>query len=114
MEEKDQRWEVSIPCSIEWGDRTTTGTVVNISLESALITIENVVPPEGTVLILILQVDPEEVRFKGKMGPKVVHAGWEPKNQVGIGLLGVQFQEPRQDIMKKLSLLIPSLSENDD
>ena len=114
MKEKDQRWEISIPCSIEWDKRTITGTAVNVSLESALITIVDVVPPEGALLILILQTDQGEVRFEGKMGPKVIHAGWEPKDQVGIGFLGVEFQEPRQDVNKKLSRLVPALSGNDD
>jgi hypothetical protein len=114
MEEKDQRWEISIPCSIQWDDRTMTGTVVNISLESALITIVDVVPPEGALLILILQTDQGEVRFEGKLGHKVVHAGWQPKDQLGIGLLGVEFQDPRPEVKKKLSRLIPALSGNDD
>ena len=56
MAERDQhqRWEVSLPCSLEWDDRTTTGTVVNLSLQSALITLVDVVPPHETPLTLIL------------------------------------------------------------
>ena len=116
MAEKDQyqRWEVSLPCSIEWDDRTISGTVVKLSLQSALITLVDVVPPEEAPLILILQTDQGEVRFEGKMGPKVVHAGWEPRDQVGIGLLGIEFQEPHQAVKAKLSRVIPALSGNDD
>ena len=116
MAEKDQyqRWEVSLPCSIEWDDRTLSGTVVKLTLRSALITLVDVVPPEGAPLILTLQADQGEVRFEGKMGPKVVHAGWEPRNQVGLGFLGVEFEEPYEVVKEKLHRFIPAPSENDD
>ena len=62
MAEKDQyqRWEVSLPCSIEWDDRTLSGTVIKLTLRSALITLVDVVPPEGAPLILTLQADQGE------------------------------------------------------
>ena len=112
--EPQQRWEISLPCSLEWDDRTTTGHVVNLSLRSALITLVDVVPPEGSPLILILQTDQGEVRFEGKMGPRIVHAGWEARDQIGIGLLGIEFQEPQQAVQEKLGRLIPALSGNGD
>ena len=116
MAERDQhqRWEVSLPCSLEWDDWTTTGTVVNLSLQSALITLVDVVPAPEAPLTLILQTDQGEVRFQGKMGPRVVHAGWEPRDQVEIGLLGIEFQEPQQAVEEKPGRLLPPRSGNDD
>ena len=105
--DKDQRWEVSIPCSLAWEDRSTTGTVVNLSLHTALVTIVDIVPPEGTSSTLTLETDQGEVHLQGRMGPKVVHAGWEPRDQMGIGLLGINFEESPEEIRQKLGPLIP-------
>ncbi|MEE2840466.1 MAG: hypothetical protein VYC91_08025 [Acidobacteriota bacterium] len=72
------------------------------------------VPPREAPLTLILQTDQGEVRFQGKMGPRVVHAGWEPRDQVEIGLLGIEFQEPQQAVEEKPGRLLPPRSGNDD
>lgn len=105
--DQDQRWEVSIECSITWEDRATTGTVVTLSLQSALVTIVDIVPPEGSPCTLTLETDQGEVPLQGRMGPKVVHAGWEPKDQVGIGLLGIDFEGSPDEIREALGPLIP-------
>ena len=65
-------------------------------------------------MTLILQTDQGEVRFQGKLGPRVVHAGWEPRDQVEIGLLGIEFQEPQQAVEEKPGRLLPPRSGNDD
>ena len=91
-----------------------TGTITSLSFSGALIIKVDVVPPEGTLLVLTFQTEKGQVRLKGKLMSTVVHSGWAIRKELGVGLFGIEFQEPIQKIKEKLTPVLQPLSDKDD
>ena len=56
LEDRDRRrfhrWDVSIPCNVEWEDTIIRGQIANLSEGGASITQVNAVPSEGARVLL--------------------------------------------------------------
>ena len=109
LEDRDRRrfhrWEVSIPCTVEWEDTIIRGQIANLSYGGALITQVNAVPSEGARVLLTFQTRVGGVRLKNKLVARVVYVILEAmeKSSIGsIGLFGVEFEEPPEQVKGKL------------
>lgn len=113
LEDRDkrqfQRWKVSIPCTVEWGDTITRGQIANLSYGGALITEVDAVPPEGTPFIVRFQVEKEQVELEGKLvhtinlsfrGPLIMQVTAVEGGQVGA--FGIKFQGSPEELGLKL------------
>jgi len=55
---KNERWEVSIPCTVTHMGETTKGKITNLSLGGAFITeLTGLIPLEGTIITVHCQVE---------------------------------------------------------
>ncbi len=108
LEDRDRRrfhrWEVSIPCNVEWEDTIIRGQIANLSYGGALITQVNAVPSEGARVLLTFQARVGGVRLKNKLVARVVYVILEAKEVIigSIGSFGVEFEEPPEQVKTKL------------
>ncbi len=105
LEDRDRRrfprWEVCIPCTVEWEGTIIRGQIANLSNGGALITQVNAVPSEGARVLLTFQARVEEVRLVAR----VVHVMLEAMEELisgSIGSFGVEFEEPPEQIKGNL------------
>ncbi len=96
------RWEVSIPCTVEWEDTIIRGQIANLSYGGALITQVDVIPPEGARVLLTFQARVGGVRLKSKLVARVVYVNLEAMEELIIGSFGVEFEEPPGQVKAKL------------
>ncbi len=108
LEDRDRRrfhrWEVSIPCNVEWEDTIIRGQIVNLSNGGALITQVNALPSEGARVLLTFQARVGGVRLVAR----VVHVMLEVMEELiigSIGSFGVEFEEPPEQMKGKFLLL---------
>jgi len=102
-----ERWETSIPCTVEWEGWSTTGRITNLSFGGALIKRVDATPPEGTRAIIRFEVKKEGLRLKGSLVAKIIRIFQEFKEEgEGMVWLGVQFEGPAEEIKAQL---IPAL-----
>ncbi len=109
LEDRDRRrfhrWDVSIPCTVEWEDTITRGQIANLSYGGASITQVNDVPSEGARVILTFQTRVGGVRLKNKRVARVVYVFLEAMEELIIGSIGsfrLKFEEPTEQVMGKL------------
>ena len=109
LEDRDTRqfhcWEVSLPCTVEWGDTIARGQIANLSYGGALITKVDAVPPEGARVLLTFQTRVGGVRLKNKLVARVVYVILEVMEELIIGSIGsfrVEFEEPTEQVMSQL------------
>ncbi len=113
LEDRDRRrfhrWEVSIPCTVEWGDMLIRGQIANLSYGGALITKVDAVPPVGALVVVRFQVEEEKMELEGRLTSRVVHTAQEIIEGGQVGSFGVEFQETEEEVRSKLSPVFRAL-----
>ena len=114
MKERRQfkRWEVSIPCTLEWGGSSTKGQIANLSFSGALIKRVNAVPSKDTPVILGFQVKKEQVEVECKLSARIVHRSRQLQESGDIIWLGVQFEESIEEVRAKLNPVFHAFASN--
>ncbi|MDA2924156.1 PilZ domain-containing protein [Acidobacteria bacterium AH-259-L09] len=97
-----KRWEILIPCTVEWQGSSTTGQITNLSFGGALIKQANAAPPKGTPVIVTFQVKKEPVELEGRLAGRIVHTFRQFTERGDIICFGVQFEEPVEEVRSKL------------
>ncbi len=112
LEDRDRRrfhrWEVCIPCNVEWEDTIIRGQIANLSYGGALITQVDALPSEGARVLLTFQTRVGGGRLKNKLVARVVYVILEAMEELisgSIGSFGVEFEEPPEQMKGKLLLL---------
>jgi hypothetical protein len=94
------RYEVYIPCSIQWQDRSYDACIHDLSKEGAFV--ETSAPaPEGSLVGILLRVAVAELQLEAT----VTHYGWYMTAVRNFDGLGVQFQNlspQASDILREL------------
>jgi hypothetical protein len=85
------RYEVSIPCVVEWHHYSVTGQIIDLSLGGALIDCPTTLPPPGALVMV------EFRHHKVRIGKAISRVVWVPE----LGRVGVQFEDA-ESIMPKL------------
>ena len=111
MEERRRfkRSAVSIPCAVYWHDHVIRGQIANLSLGGALIIRLSAIPPEDASVILTFQAENGEIELKGKLTSRVIHTVTESIEQGEIGSIGVEFQEPLEEVRSQLNPVFRAL-----
>jgi len=104
MEERRRfkRSAVSIPCTVYW----------HLSLGGALIIRLTAIPPEDASVILAFQAEKGEIELKGKLTSRVIHTVLESIEQGEIGSIGVEFQEPLEEVRSRLNPVFRALGQS--
>ena len=116
MEERRQfkRHEVSIPCSVYWHGDIIAGLIVNLSFGGALITQLSGVPPKHALVVLTFQAEKGQVQLSGKLTSRVIHTMKESLEQGQAGSIGVQFQDPTEEVRFQLVPVLRALGSAED
>ena len=109
LEDRDRRrfhrWDVSIPCNVEWEDTIIRGQIANLSYGGASITQVNAVPSEGARVLLTFHTRVGGVKLKNKRVARVIYVILEAMEELIIGSIGsfrVEFEEPTEQVMGQL------------
>ncbi|MFQ5928801.1 MAG: PilZ domain-containing protein [Acidobacteriota bacterium] len=101
-----KRWTVSIPCSVEWDDTIIEGIIDNLSYRGARITEMKVSPAEGTLVTVKFKVEEEALKVEGVLTSRVIYTVREIRGGGARYSLGVEFQEPLENISTQLTRLL--------
>ena len=103
-----KRYEVSIPCTVFWHGHIITGQIANLSLGGAFIVRLNAIPPKHALVVLAFQVEERQVQLRGELTSRVIHTIKESIEQGEVGSIGVQFQDPIEEVRSQLSPVVPA------
>ena len=110
-----ERWETSIPCTVEWEGSSTKGRIANLSFGGALIKGVDATQPGGTGAIMGLEGMKEGLRERGRMVAKIIRTFQEFKEEgKGMVWLGVQFEGPAEEIKSQLIPVLETRFSPDD
>ena len=66
-------------------------------------------PPEDASVILTFQAEKGDIELKGKLTSRVIHSVTESIEQGEIGSIGVEFQEPLEEVRSQLNPVFRAL-----
>ena len=116
MEERRQskRYEVSIPCTVYWHDHIMKGQITDLSLDGAFITRLSTIPPRRALVVLTFQAEKGQVRLRAELTSRVIHTIKEFIEQGEAGEIGVQFQDPTEEVKSQLIPVFRALRSEED
>ncbi len=89
---KNERWEVSIPCTVTHMGETTSGKITNLSLGGAFITeLTGLIPLEGTIITVHCQVENQEIKIKASVDASVARSLSNIRSDEIVGSIGAKF-----------------------
>ncbi len=104
-----KRWSVSIPCVVVWKNEVVKAQITNLSPNGAFVNHANLIPAEGTQVVVGFQVGQEEMRFTAKVNSKVVHSRWEITEDDQTVSFGLEFSGTQKEIESNLKSLVGTL-----
>ncbi len=104
-----KRWSVSIPCVVVWKNEVVKAQITNLSPNGAFVNQTNLIPAEGTQVVVGFQVGQEEMRFTAKVNSKVVHSRWEITEDDQTVSFGLEFSGTQKEIESNLKSLVGTL-----
>ena len=89
---KNERWEVSIPCTVTYMGETTKGRITNMSLGGMLITeLTGPPPPEKAFIPVHCQVENQEIKIKASVDASVARSLSNNRRDEIVGSIGAKF-----------------------
>ena len=104
-----KRWSVAIPCVVVWKNEVVKAQITNLSPNGAFVNQANLIPAEGTQVVVGFQVGQEEMRFTAKVNSKVVHSRWEITEDDQTVSFGLEFSGTQKEIESNLKSLVGTL-----
>ena len=101
---KFERWETSIPCTLEWKGSSTTGLITDLSFGAALIKQVDGLPAQGTSVAIRFEFNENEVQLNSKLAARILRTVHQLSEEgEGIVWIGVHFEESEEEIRSKLT-----------
>ncbi len=102
-----KRWNVSIPCTVAWGEYRISGQVKNLSLGGALISrLDGVPPPVGASVYIAFSTGEGKLNVLSSVYSTVVRTVLEIVEDQDVGSIGIQFEDLSEEITTRLKAMI--------
>ena len=105
------RCEASIPCTVTYKGKTTTGKITNMSLGGAFITELATTPPEKAFITVAFEVvkialTQRNVEIKASVDSSVIRDLFDIQDDGIVGSIGVQFQDNSREVQSQLKSIM--------
>jgi len=91
---KNERWELSMPCTVTHMGETTRGRITNMSLGGVFITeLTGPPPPEKAFITVHCQVENQEIGIKASVESNIARSLSNIRSDEIVNSIGVSFQD---------------------
>ena len=108
---RHMRKEVSIPCTISWGQRESPAEISDLSLDGAMIRGARELPSPGASVAVRFRFRDEGIHLLGRVTSEVIHARDEGRGETWA--FGVRFETSMESLLKRVVPTFEQLLEDE-